>query len=135
LNINQKAAVLVGLSLFLMVVGCTKLSASGDGEVTVMAADTTSPKDQVTPSSQQSGVVVVSGLFVRTFGDPPPGKNGEARINYTLTTSTGKEWILVFDEDGYWPANGIRGFHRRQVVVNGLHMTDGRLLVESLEIP
>ena len=134
MNSCQKAAVYVGLPLFMLLVGSSKLNAAVDGEPNVITPATTSSKDQVTPSTGQSEVVVVSGLFVRTFGDPPPGTGGKARISYTLTTSTGKEWVLVFDQERYWPANGVRGFLRRQVVVNGRLQPDRRLLVDLLEL-
>jgi hypothetical protein len=83
--------------------------------------------------AQQPNEVVVSGLFIRTFGDPPSG-SGEAQIVYTVTTSAGREWTLVFDKEHYWPPKGVRQFHRKQVVVKGSVLRDGRLLVESLEL-
>lgn len=134
MNIRQKIVILAGLCVFLPGAGCEWLGASGGRETTTGSTEAAVAQDQVTPSVGQPGIVVVSGFFVRSFGDPPPGGNGRARINYTVTTSAGKEWILVFDEDRYWPANGIRGFHLKQVAVKGYFMPDGSLLVELLEL-
>jgi hypothetical protein len=114
--------ILVGLFFFLFVTGNTQPG----------AATPSTSQDHEAPSTKQSKVVV-SGTFATTFGDPFSEENGRARINYTLTTSEGKEWVLMFDRSKYWPADGIHGFHLRQVVVKGLIMPHGKLLVESLE--
>ena len=160
MGLRPRLAVLVGLPLFLLAAGCTKLSDSPDGEPTMSPAETdtpegtqssivpetatppsaatSAPQDEPAAPTQQPETVVVSGFFARTFGDPPSGENGRARISYTLTTSGGEgreEWILVFDKDTYWPADGVRRFHLKQVVVKGTLMPDGTLLVKLLESP
>ena len=154
MRLRPVLAFLVGLTLFLLAAGCARLSDPPDREPAGSPAETDTPEGAqgstaptpLPPSaastpqgkpatSQQPGTVVVSGFFARTFGDPPPGENGKARISYALTTSDGEEWILVFDKDTYWPADGVRRFHLKQVVVEGTLMPDGTLLVRLLESP
>ena len=74
----------------------------------------------------------MSGIFMRSFGDPPSDESDGARIVYTLSTSEKEDWVLVFDRERYWPESGVRGFHLQQVSVTGVPLSDGTLLVESI---
>lgn len=76
--------------------------------------------------------ITVSGVFSITHGDPadfsPP-----AVIEYLLTDEEGRDWRLVFDEDVYEPAGGLRQFDREQVEVSGTPADEERtILVTSI---
>ncbi|MDX1461008.1 MAG: hypothetical protein R3348_08125 [Xanthomonadales bacterium] len=96
------------------------------------AASGLTAEAEVMQCDRESDSIVISGTFARTFGDPPGGSDGDARISYTLTTADKNYWVLVFDMDRYWPQDGVRAFHRRQVEVTGCKLPDGRLLVDSI---
>ncbi len=85
-------------------------------------------------STAEAGSITVSGFFVQIFGDPPPGSNGEPRSRYTLTTAAAEEWSLMFDADVYLPTSGFEAYSLRQVVVEGVVLTDGQILVQRMEL-
>ena len=80
----------------------------------------------------ESGDVDLSGFFSVMYGDPPPDSGLPAIIEYWLTDEEGRDWLLVFDEEVYRPAGGLRQFDRAQVEVEGTATDEETILVTSV---
>jgi len=118
--------------LSLIAAGCLGTGVAGERRLNPDAEETGPTLLPESTRATQTKPVVVSGIFVRSFGDPPSDESDGARIIYTLSTSEKEDWVLVFDRERYWPENGVRGFHLQRVSVTGELLSDGTLLVKSI---
>ena len=116
---RQLLASVLAFAIPLVAIGCEPL-ANQTPEASVPLA---------TPEPERT---VVTGLLIVLYGDPPPGSNLPARIDYQVTDKQGQQWSLMFDRNVYWPPDGPLAFNRKQVVVEGKLVGENKILVHSI---